>query len=128
MICSLSTTCLSCTCQVSKEESHRIAKHFKASFLQAFYASHIIPSESAVLNLVSSHCELISANNKYSIGPSLMMLAYSAAKLLEVGASKLADYPDLMQKTLDLVMPALVSLNLTHLFKHRGLLQRYNSH
>lgn len=46
-----------------------------------------------------------------------MMLAYSAAKLLEVGASKLADYPDLMQKTLDLVMPALVSLNLTHLFQ-----------
>ncbi|KAL0896018.1 hypothetical protein ABMA27_012006 [Loxostege sticticalis] len=73
----------------------------------AFYASHIIPSESAVLNLVSSHCELISANNKYSIGPSLMMLAYSAAKLLEVGASKLADNPDLMQKTLDLVIPAL---------------------
>ncbi|CAH2989845.1 unnamed protein product [Chilo suppressalis] len=78
-----------------------------ASMNFAFYASHIIPSESAVLNLVSSHCELISANTKYSIGPSLMMLAYSAAKLLEVGASKLADNPDLMNKTLDLVVPAL---------------------
>ncbi|XP_026324095.1 E3 ubiquitin-protein ligase UBR4 isoform X3 [Hyposmocoma kahamanoa] len=74
----------------------------------AFYASHIIPSESAVLNLVSSHCELISTtHNKYSIGPSLMMLAYSAAKLLEVGASKLADNPELMKKTLDLIVPAL---------------------
>lgn len=38
-----------------------------------------------------------------------MMLAYSAAKLLEVGASKLADNPELMKKTLDLVIPALVS-------------------
>jgi hypothetical protein len=38
-----------------------------------------------------------------------MMLAYSAAKLLEIGASKLADNPDLMNKTLDLVVPALVS-------------------
>nr|XP_049698343.1 protein purity of essence isoform X3 [Helicoverpa armigera] len=73
----------------------------------AFYAAHIIPSESAVLNLVSSHCELITANTKYSLGPSLMMLAYSAAKLLEVGASKLADNPELMKKTFDLVIPAL---------------------
>ncbi|CAH0600763.1 unnamed protein product [Chrysodeixis includens] len=73
----------------------------------AFYSGHIIPSESAVLNLVSSHCELITANTKYSLGPSLMMLAYSASKLLEVGASKLADNPDLMKKTLDLVIPAL---------------------
>ncbi|XP_060810461.1 E3 ubiquitin-protein ligase UBR4 isoform X2 [Amyelois transitella] len=73
----------------------------------AFYASDIIPSESAVLTLVTSHCELISANPKYSIGPSLMMLAYSAAKLLEVGASKLADNPDLTKKTLDLIVPAL---------------------
>ncbi|XP_063828894.1 E3 ubiquitin-protein ligase UBR4 [Ostrinia nubilalis] len=73
----------------------------------AFYASHIIPSESAVLNLVSSHCELISANSKYSIGPSLMMLAYSAAKLLEVGAGRLAESPELTQKTLDLIIPAL---------------------
>ncbi|CAB3259165.1 unnamed protein product [Arctia plantaginis] len=73
----------------------------------SFYAAHIIPSESAVLNLVSSHCELITANTKYSLGPSLMMLAYSAAKLLEVGASKLADSPELMQKTLDLIIPAL---------------------
>lgn len=38
-----------------------------------------------------------------------MMLAYSASKLLEVGASKLADSPELMQKTLDLIIPALVS-------------------
>lgn len=77
--------------------------------IQSFYAAHIIPSESAVLNLVSSHCELITANTKYSLGPSLMMLAYSASKLLEVGASKLADSPELMQKTLDLIIPALVS-------------------
>ncbi|KAF9412274.1 hypothetical protein HW555_009165 [Spodoptera exigua] len=74
----------------------------------AFYASHIIPSESAVLALVSAHCELITANTKYSIGSSLMMLAYSAAKLLEVGASKLADNPELMKKTLDLIIPALM--------------------
>ncbi|KAJ2946624.1 hypothetical protein O0L34_g12681 [Tuta absoluta] len=76
----------------------------------AFYANHIIPSESAVLNLVSSHCELISTthnNFAYSIGPSLMMLAYSAAKLLEVGAVKLADNPQLMKKALDLIVPAL---------------------
>lgn len=80
------------------------------NFFQAFYASHIIPSESAVLSLVASHCELIStAHNKYSIGQSLTMLAYSAAKLLEVGASKLADNPELMNKTLVLIVPALVS-------------------
>lgn len=86
-------------------------------FLQAFYASHIIPSESAVLNLVSSHCELISStHNKYSIGPSLMMLAYSAAKLLEVGASKLADNPELTKKTLDLIVPALVRFSFFSLF------------
>lgn len=76
---------------------------------QAFYTSHIIPSESAVLNLVSSHCELISAHQKYSIGMSLMMLAYSAAKLLEIGASRLVDDTELMKKTIDLVVPALVS-------------------
>ncbi|XP_068628453.1 E3 ubiquitin-protein ligase UBR4 isoform X2 [Battus philenor] len=73
----------------------------------AFYSSHIIPSESAVLNLVSSHCELISANSKYSIGPSLMMLAYSAAKLLEIGAPKLADNPKLTKKAIGLIVPAL---------------------
>ncbi|KOB63651.1 putative ubiquitin protein ligase E3 component n-recognin 4, partial [Operophtera brumata] len=72
-----------------------------------FYTAHIIPSESAVLNLVSSHCELISANPKYSIGMSLMMLAYSAAKLLEIGATRLVDNTELMKKTIDLVLPAL---------------------
>ncbi|XP_052737360.1 protein purity of essence isoform X1 [Bicyclus anynana] len=74
---------------------------------QSFYASHIIPSESAVLSLISSHCELMSSMRKYSMGTSLMMLAYSAAKLLEVGASKLADNPTLTHKALDLVVPAL---------------------
>lgn len=39
-----------------------------------------------------------------------MMLAYSAAKLLEFGASKIADSPDLIKKTLDLIVPALVSV------------------
>ncbi|KAJ0180973.1 hypothetical protein K1T71_003058 [Dendrolimus kikuchii] len=73
----------------------------------AFFASHIIPSESAVLVLVSSHCELICANPKYSIGPSLMMLAYSAAKLLEFGATKIADNPNLAKKSLDLIVPSL---------------------
>ncbi|XP_061383112.1 E3 ubiquitin-protein ligase UBR4 isoform X4 [Danaus plexippus] len=73
----------------------------------SIYESHIIPSESAVLKLVSSHCELISSNSKYSIGTSLMMLAYSASKLLEVGSNKLADSPTLTKKTLDLIVPAL---------------------
>ncbi|XP_013144239.1 PREDICTED: E3 ubiquitin-protein ligase UBR4 [Papilio polytes] len=73
----------------------------------AFYASHIIPSESAVLNLVSSHCELISGSSKYSIGTSLMMLAYSAAKLLDFGAPKLADNAALSKKAIDLIIPAL---------------------
>lgn len=61
-----------------------------------------------MLNLVSSHCELISANPRYSIGMSLMMLAYSAAKLLEIGATRLVDNTALMKKTIDLVVPALV--------------------
>ncbi|XP_039765320.1 protein purity of essence isoform X3 [Pararge aegeria] len=74
---------------------------------QSFYASHIIPSESAVLTLITSHCELMSSMRRYSMGTSLMMLAYSAAKLLEVGSGKLADSPTLTQKALDLIVPAL---------------------
>lgn len=77
--------------------------------LQSFYASHIIPSESAVLSLIASHCELMSSMRRYSMGTSLMMLAFSASKLLEVGASKLADNPTLTKKALDLIVPALVS-------------------
>ncbi|CAH2243765.1 jg12683 [Pararge aegeria aegeria] len=73
----------------------------------SFYASHIIPSESAVLTLITSHCELMSSMRRYSMGTSLMMLAYSAAKLLEVGSGKLADSPTLTQKALDLIVPAL---------------------
>ncbi|XP_041973883.1 protein purity of essence isoform X2 [Aricia agestis] len=73
----------------------------------SFYESHIIPSESFVLNVVSSHCELMTSNSKYSIGTSLMMLAYSTAKLLEVGASKIADNPALTKRTLELIVPAL---------------------
>ncbi|KAI8429562.1 hypothetical protein MSG28_000184 [Choristoneura fumiferana] len=70
------------------------------------YASHIIPLESAVLSLVASHCDLISANPKYSIGPSLMALAFSGAKLLELGAAKIAEDPLLLKRTLGLVVPA----------------------
>ncbi|XP_038209068.1 E3 ubiquitin-protein ligase UBR4 isoform X2 [Zerene cesonia] len=77
------------------------------SLAAANFSSHIIPSESAVLNLVSFHCELMSGNPKYSIGTSLMMFAYSAAKLLEVGSSKIADSVELTRKTLALVIPAL---------------------
>ncbi|CAG5041717.1 unnamed protein product [Parnassius apollo] len=72
-----------------------------------FFESHIIPSESAVLTLVTAHCELITANSKYSIGPSLKMLAYSAAKLLEIGAPKLAENNNLMNKAIGLIVPAL---------------------
>lgn len=38
-----------------------------------------------------------------------MMLAYSAAKLLEIGAPKLADNSKLTQKAIGLIVPALVS-------------------
>lgn len=79
-------------------------------FLQATYESHIIPSESAVLALVASHSELMMVRGKYSIGRSLTMLAYSAAKLLEIGSSKLAENTNLTKKTLDLIVPALVSI------------------
>ncbi|CAH0722275.1 unnamed protein product, partial [Brenthis ino] len=72
-----------------------------------FFESHVIPSESAVLLLVSSHCELMTKYEKYSVGASLTMLAYSAAQLLEIGASKLADNTALTKKTLDLIVPAL---------------------
>lgn len=75
---------------------------------QALYASDIIPSESAVLNLVASHCELMSCSPKYSLGPSLRMLAYSAAKLMELGAAKLGTNEQLRDEVLDLVVPALV--------------------
>ncbi|XP_047533883.1 protein purity of essence isoform X2 [Vanessa atalanta] len=71
------------------------------------YESHIIPSESAVLQLVSSHSELMIVGGKYSIGASLTMLAYSAAKLLEIGSSKLAENTNLTKKTLELIVPAL---------------------
>lgn len=77
--------------------------------LKAFYSTHIIPSESAVINLVRSHCESISDNSKYSIGPSLMMLAVSAVKLLEIGASKLADNPEIVNRTLSIIIPCFVS-------------------
>ncbi|XP_061716898.1 protein purity of essence isoform X2 [Cydia pomonella] len=71
------------------------------------YQSHIIPLESAVLALVAYHIELISANKKYSIGMSLMTLAFSAAKLLEIVAPKIVENPTSMKRTLDLVVPAL---------------------
>ncbi|CAG4926444.1 unnamed protein product [Colias eurytheme] len=77
------------------------------SIAEANFSNHIIPSESAVLHLVSFHCVLMSGNPKYSIGTSLMMFAYSAAKLLEVGSSKIADSVELTRKTLDLIIPAL---------------------
>ncbi|XP_069365949.1 E3 ubiquitin-protein ligase UBR4 isoform X13 [Maniola hyperantus] len=74
---------------------------------QSLCANHIIPSESVVLSLINSHSDLISTMRRYCIGPSLMMLAYSASKLLEVGSSKLADSPTLTKRTLDLIVPAL---------------------
>ncbi|XP_045509146.1 E3 ubiquitin-protein ligase UBR4 isoform X6 [Colias croceus] len=77
------------------------------SIAEANFSNHIIPSESAVLHLVSFHCVLMSGNPKYSIGTSLMMFAYSAAKLLEIGSSKIADSVELTRKTLDLIIPAL---------------------
>ncbi|XP_028033464.1 protein purity of essence isoform X1 [Bombyx mandarina] len=86
----------------------------------AFYASHIIPSESAVLKLVSQHCESISANTKYSIGLSLMMLSYSAAKLLELGANKLTDSLELTRRTLELIVPALTDARLEFMAESLG--------
>ncbi|KAG6463214.1 hypothetical protein O3G_MSEX013738 [Manduca sexta] len=77
-----------------------------AVVIKLAYAYHIIPSESAVLDLVNSHCEAISANSKYSIGNSLMMLACSAGKLLEVGVTTVLDSADLTRRTLDLIVPA----------------------
>ena len=78
----------------------------------------MIPSETAVLKLVSYHTTLMSDRDyndreKYSIRASLTALAYSAAQLLEIGSSKLADNAALTKKTLDLIVPALVSCHFT---------------
>ncbi|VVD06112.1 unnamed protein product [Leptidea sinapis] len=62
--------------------------------------NHIIPSESAVLDLVSSHCELMSTNTKYSISTSLMMLAFSASKILEIASGQISDSLELTRKTM----------------------------
>ncbi|XP_047525824.1 E3 ubiquitin-protein ligase UBR4 [Pieris napi] len=70
-------------------------------------ASTVAPSEGAVLELVSAHCELMSDRAAYGVGPSLAMLARSAARLLEIGAAEIADSLELTRKTLALIVPAL---------------------
>ncbi|XP_072935202.1 E3 ubiquitin-protein ligase UBR4 isoform X5 [Epargyreus clarus] len=71
------------------------------------YTSHIIPSESALLRLVTAHCEQMSSNAKYSPSVSLMMLTHSAARIMEYGAIKMSENTELTRRALDIIIPAL---------------------